>query len=133
MRSAYPAPDRSGFEPNFTKSSESDVIDIGWAEGVLSDGRPWWLECWAQDQVTCLTIFVSRIDLSLTDDPSVAQFLEREGLLRFTGQQRYATAAAVEDQSGHQMWSINVVVGDEDHVFVADTPGIRPYRNGAPR
>lgn len=131
MQSTYPAPDRTGFEPNFSKTSDNDVLDIGWAEGVLSDLRPWWLECWAQDRVTCLTIFVARAGLDLGDDPSVARFLEREGLLRFTGKERYATAAAVTDQAGHAMWSINVVVGDDDNVFVTDTPAIKPYRGGA--
>lgn len=36
----YPAPYRSSHTPNFVKTPENDVLDLCWAEGVLSDGRP---------------------------------------------------------------------------------------------
>ena len=61
VSSKFPKVDRSNFTPNFTKSPENDAVDIGWSEGNLSDGRPYRLECWAQDQITNITIFVSRI------------------------------------------------------------------------
>jgi hypothetical protein len=33
--------------PNIEKNPENDVLDIGWAEGNLSDGWPYRMECWA--------------------------------------------------------------------------------------
>lgn len=37
----YPKPNRSDFKPNLKRTHKNDVLDIGWNEGVLSDGRPY--------------------------------------------------------------------------------------------
>ena len=121
MHAMYPKPDRSDFRPRFVKDDDG-VLDIGWAEGTLSDGRPYRLEYWAQDQVTCLTIFVAFAGLDLADRERVALFLEQEGLVTFRGRQRYASARQMRDASGQEVWSINVVVGDTEHNFVTDGP-----------
>jgi len=36
----YPRVNRAHFKPNFVKKDRDDQIDLGWAEGVFSDGRP---------------------------------------------------------------------------------------------
>ena len=53
----YPKSNRSNQTQNYVKSEENTVLDIGWNEGILSDGRPYRAECWAEDQVTMLTFF----------------------------------------------------------------------------
>jgi hypothetical protein len=63
MDSAYPKPDRSNVPRNFTKTPENDVIDVGWQEGVLKDGRPFHGEYWAQDQVGVMTFFFSTVGI----------------------------------------------------------------------
>ncbi len=94
----YPKPDRSDHSPNFSKTPENDVIDIGWDEGILSDGRRYRVECWAQDQVTSLTYFFST-----------------RGLENMT------------NAGGSNMWSVNVVVGDDEKTFVSAQRPLRPY------
>ena len=127
----YPRPDRSNSTPNHFKTPEDDAIDIGWAEGILSDGRPYRLECWCQDQVTCVTIFVSQIGLERLDDRSIQDLLEREDLAHFTGPKRFAGARPFRDASGQAMLSINVVVGDDEETFVTGGPALRPYPKAA--
>ena len=73
----YPKVDRSKID-----FSDSDEINIGYAEGILSDGRPYRLECWAVDQITNLTIFISSIGINHYSSANVLDYLEAEG---FTG------------------------------------------------
>lgn len=123
----YPRPDRSAFKPNFRKSHEQPALDIGWAEGTLKDGRPYRAECWAEDGVTSLTFFLSRIGLEKLNDADFAALLETEGLLRFTGAARYVAARPLTDSSGNDMWSVNVVVGDDENTFLVDKLELRAY------
>ncbi len=123
----YPKPDRNGFIPNKAKTPENDALDIGWAEGTLSDTRPYRMECWAQDGVTSVTFFLSTIDLSGGDKKWWSWFLRKEGLLSFFGEKQFIGVAHFTDPSGNEMWSVNVVVGDEDETYVTDTPAINPY------
>lgn len=127
MTPKYPKPDRSNFTPNFQKTVENDVLDIGWAEGVLSDGRPYRLECWCQDQITNVTIFLSQSGLEGLNDHGIQALLEREDLLHFPSSKRYASARSFQDPSGHDLLSINVVIGDEDEIYATGGPGLQPY------
>jgi len=115
---AYPKPDRSNHIPNFIKAAENDTIDIGWDEGVLSDGRPFRAELWAQDQITSLTIFTSRKGIETKSDNEIADIIEKEGILSFLTDRRYVAAKPYTDASNNDMWSINIVVGDDENTFL---------------
>jgi len=54
-------------------------------------------------------------------------FQQGEGLLRFTSSKRYVAALPLTDASANDMWSVNVVVGDEDETFVSDDRPLRSY------
>ena len=56
LQPKFPSSDRSKQTIHFTKD-EDGVIDIGWCDGILSDGRAYRAEMWAQDQMSLLTIF----------------------------------------------------------------------------
>ena len=120
----YPRPDRSGFTPNFTKSAENPAIDIGWAEGVLKDGRPYRMECWAEEQVTSVTVFFSSIGLEGLEPGAFAPLLESERLLTYGDPTKYygASAAPYVDSAGNAMWSVNVVIGDDEGTFAGTRP-----------
>ena len=51
----YPKPNRSDQKQNFVKTADDEALDIGWNEGFLSDGRPYRVECWAENHITMLT------------------------------------------------------------------------------
>lgn len=123
----YPRPDRSGFTPNLHKTAENPALDIGWAEGKLKDGRPYRAECWAEDGMTSVALFLSTIGLESSTDADFAALLETEGLVQFTGERRYVAAAPFTDSSGNEMWSVNVVVGDDEETFVIDQLQLRKY------
>lgn len=123
--SPFPRPDRSEQRRNFTKTAENDAIDIGWCEGQFRDGGPYLAELWAQDQVTSATLFCSRRNLERLTDDTAANILEQEGLVKF--RTRYCSVAPWTDAAGNEMWSVNLVVGDEDHSYLTDTFAFHPY------
>lgn len=124
----FPKPDRSDFIPNFTKTLENDVIDIGWAEGVVAHGAPFRMECWAQDQLTCLTIFCSSIGIEGMTKEQLANWIEAEGLVRYLKPETYhgASGKRITDPAGNRLWSINLVVGNEEDTLVESLP-LQPY------
>lgn len=118
--------DRSKQIPNRTKTAENDVIDIGVSEGHLRDGRPYRAELWAQDQVTSITFFIPRTNGEILDDAATVRLLEDEGLVTF-GPKRYCGARPFEDDAGQPVWSINMVVGDDEETFLSDSFRFAPY------
>ena len=124
---SYPRPDRSDYTPNRRKTPENEALDIGWDEGVLRDGRPFRAECWAEDGVTHLTFFFSTHGLETASNTDLAALLLDADLIRFRGDRRYVAARPWTDAAGNDMWSVNVVVGDEDEMYVSDHLRLRQY------
>jgi hypothetical protein len=127
----YPAPDRSSHLPNLAKTPENEVLDLAWNVGQLSDGRPYRVEAWAQDQITLWTFFMSTKGIEHLTKPEFTELLVREGLIAFTSSKRYVQAEKFVDESGNEMWSVNVVVGDTEETFVNEAMlPLRPYPRG---
>lgn len=123
----FPIPDRSSQAVRFAKD-EDGVVDIAWCDGVLSDGRAFRAEMWAQDQISMLTIFFSTAGLEDLDPEAMKRFVEEEGLVSFrkTAASR-CTAVRVIDDAGSPVWSVNVVVGDQDETYLDGSVPIFPY------
>ena len=90
-------PDRSGITRNTSRTEDSEDIDIGWADGTLSDGRPYRAECWATDQITVLTFFFSTAQIEAYTDAQFIQLLEDEGLIEFFGDSKYDYEVAIKN------------------------------------
>jgi len=124
-----PKPDRSNYTPNRVKTAESDELDIGWNEGFLSDGRPYRIEAWAQDQITSVTVFLSTEGLETYSNSQFIQLLEKERIVWWApGVRKSAYAMPMVDAAGNPMWSVNVVIGVDDDPPVADSVPVYPYR-----
>ena len=128
MSITYPKPDRSSYSPNQVKTDENDQIDIGWNEGTLSDGRPYRIELWAQDQITSVTVFLATKGLEDYSNEQFAELLERERVVWWIpGAKKSAYAVPTTDSGGNSVWSINVVIGIDDQRARADSVAIRAY------
>lgn len=123
----FPKPDRSKHPPNKTKTADTPEIDIGWNEGFMSDGCPYRAECWAQDQITMLTFFFSTNGKEHWNDERIAELLVAEGLLNFLSDEKFVRAMPMTDDAGNDMWSVNIVVGDDDNTFANGPVGLRAY------
>jgi hypothetical protein len=127
LQPRFPIPDRTR-QPIRSMKDQDGVIDVGWCDGVLSDGRAFRAEMWAQDQVSMLTVFFSTIGLENLDAEEMKRFVEQEGLVSFrkTGPSHCATAVFIDD-GGNQFWSVNVLVGDEDQTYIDSSAPIFPF------
>jgi hypothetical protein len=123
----YPKPDRSNQIQNFVKSEENPVIDLGWSEGLFSDGRPYRVECWAEYQVTMLTFFCSTAGMENYSDLMFQELLSKEKLVQFASANPHVSAMSFTDASGNEMWSVNVAIGIEDELHAIDSTNLQAY------
>ena len=123
-------PDRSNYTPQFRKTVDNDQVDLAWTEGEMSDGRPFRLELWAQDQLTCATVFVPRSGLEHASSDSLLELLESEKILIWRlASDRSASISPYRDAADAELWSINVVIGMDDSPARADTLPLVAYTN----
>jgi hypothetical protein len=129
----FPLPNRTSFRPNLVRTAEDPHLDIGWDEGIFSDGRPYRAEVWADDGTTYLTFFFAVEGLESLDKASLISYLENEEVLKFLRADAvYVGAARIIDDESVEVWSVTIVVGDEEGVFVEDRTDIKPHlRNSA--
>jgi len=104
LQPKFPIPDRAS-QPVRSMKDEDGVIDIGWCEGILSDGRAFRAEMWAQDQISSLTFFFSTIGLETLEQDEMKHFVEKEGLVTFKKSgPTYCQALPFRDDGGNQVW-----------------------------
>jgi hypothetical protein len=84
------------------------------AEGLLSDGRPFYARLWSENGTSSLSLFFSADGLSGAD-ADMRQLLEREGLVSFGDAPLDACSAAViRDSSGNEFCNVGISVGEGD-------------------
>ncbi|MGH3430478.1 MAG: hypothetical protein ACRDQZ_23405 [Mycobacteriales bacterium] len=126
----YPVPDRSK-QPVCRTKDEDGVLDLRWCDGVMTDGRAFRAELWAQDGVTALTAFFSTVGLENCDPDQIKQLVLDEGIASFRpGSKQSVAALKYVDDAGQELWSVNVVVGDEDETFVDKSVPFFSYASG---
>ena len=74
-----------------------------------------------------LTFFFSTNGLETASQSQLVDLLEKEGLIEFTSEESYVGAMPITDGSGNDMWSVSIVVGDDDNLYVKDRVKLRPY------
>jgi hypothetical protein len=127
LQPRFPMPDRSKISVRFAKDADG-VIDVGWCDGVLSDGRAFRAEMWAQDQVSILTFFFSTSGLENCDDQQLLQLIERERLVDFADEAHcFCEGRKYNDRAGNELWSVNVVVGADRDTYVSGSVPLFPY------
>ena len=122
----YPVPDRSKFI-QIKEKDESGTMDIGWNEGVTTDGRPYRAEMWTFDGVSMVTIFLSSIGIQNLSKEELMYYLEKEGLVKYFGEKKLLRCELVKDDACEAMWSLNITIGDDEEIFADTGFAIKPY------
>ena len=125
----FPKPDRSNVVPNFSKTEENDSIDLGWIEGVFNGNRPYRCEYWTIDGVLLVTFFFSTLRLENTSNESLCQLLVNEKLIYSSIDKITAEGRVCEDASGNEIWSVNIVLSDEDTIYAEHSLEFKEYIN----
>ena len=115
----YRSVDRSDFTPNFDGRMGDEVFDIGWAEGVLQDERPFRMECWGFAGSTGVTVFMASEELEHADAAQVHALLEASGVITPLEPQPLSVLHFV-DAAGTPCLSISYIVANEDDVYFVE-------------
>lgn len=117
----FPVPDRTGQTPSVDEYGEHN---IGWNAGLLEDSRPYFVECWAVDQITMLTFYCSTGGIKDKTEAELLQMLLDTGYFRFVnGDERSCSPSTFSDRQGNEYYSITVTVGvDEEPSRIEGAP-----------
>jgi hypothetical protein len=126
----YPKVDRSDYTLNFDSEMGDAPTDIGWAEGVLQDGRPYRMECWGLAGSTGVTVFMPSEGIAAFDVAQVNALLEASRVITTLAPQELSLHH-FSDPAGTPCVSISYIVAneDDDHIIQAH-PLLTSYDTG---
>lgn len=93
-------------------TSDTEVCNIGYNEGVLSDGRPYRVEVWSSYGITNATIFISILDLENASEKAIKKMLIDNKIIDIDKDDIYITE--VIDTEDNSFLSINVPLNGKD-------------------
>ena len=128
---ALPKPNRSNFQPKLLIDEETGEMDLGWAEGEFSDGRPYRAELWSWVHLSAITFIFSADGLENATEKELADLLGKEVPLNFK-ESKSISAAKMKDSSGIEMWAVSVIVRHEEEKLVTAGIQFHPYQELSP-
>ncbi len=102
-------------------------MDLGWNEGVLSDGRPFRMEVWRLTGMTGAHYFFSTRDLDDLTSDTCCDLLERENLVQFSPTSRRVKVVRGFDTIGQPIWAVMVLFGNGNGRYANPKIGMLPY------
>lgn len=131
----YPYVDRSNRRPNFVKKDRDDQLDLGFAEGIFTDGRPFRVESWAATYVTYLTFYFSSVDIEHFSQTDLKEYLNVEQVIKFDDQKFLSSGFSgvnisskkTLDASKNEIWEVTIIVGDEDGSYIHNSITMQGY------
>lgn len=93
-------------------TSDTEVCNIGYCEGTLSDGRPYRIEVWSSYGITSATIFISILGFEEATEKSIKKYLIDNEIIDIIKDDIYITE--VEDIEDNSFLSINVPLEGKD-------------------
>lgn len=105
--------------------SDTEVCNIGYAEGILSDKRPYRLEVWESYGVRNVTIFISIKDFEESSEDDIKDYLVKEGIIEIIEDDIYITE--VEDSTESIFLSVNMPIMEHDKELNKYLVKIKPF------
>ena len=110
----------------FRSRAKYGEVNVGWNAGEYEKGRPFFAECWAEDGLTMLTIFVSALGMEETTAAQLDEHFQRIGFYKALSEAHEPECIRFTDGAGNEFFSLNLLVGAEDDVFLEGAPML-PY------
>lgn len=111
MEKEYPSIVRDTID--FT--SDTEVCNIGYYEGIFTDGRPVRVEVWSSHNIVNATVFFSIIDLEDKSEFELKNLLAKNEIIELREDNAYVTE--YEDINENVFISINIALEDHDKVI----------------
>lgn len=97
------------------RRNEYGEVNIGWNAGLLKDGRPFFAECWAVDQITMLTLYFSTIGIENKTPEEIDSILLESGYFTYREVDHHLPSVDTFGRDGKdEFYSIGIAVGVED-------------------
>ena len=99
----YPKPDLSDRPPRLQPTPEDDRVDVGWADGIMDEQRPYVVRRWMNSSWHDLAFYFAAVGLERWEPWDFAVHLEREGLISFAKEEDgWGEAPEIESQRDAQ-------------------------------
>jgi len=100
-------------KPNWSLASiDTASTDLSWAEGVLPDGRPYYLERWQTEGSQLATFYFSPRDLDEAQAERLCRLLVEAEIIALKQEPLSVEAGRVQDSIGQTLVSLNVLLSD---------------------
>ena len=120
-----PMLDHTGQMPDRNEYGE---VNIGWYAGMLEENRPFFVECWAVDQITTLTIYVSSKGIEDKTVEELYQWFQDIGYYSYRDEVHACEKMhSFSNSSGDEFFMLTVTVGVEDEPARIDGAPIWPW------
>lgn len=93
-------------------TSDTEVCNIGYAEGTLSDGRPYRVEVWSAFEIETATIFISTQDIEDKDVKFLKKLIQDNKIVDIYDDRLDVTRTV--DYEDNEFYSINIPLVDHD-------------------
>ncbi len=108
-----------GITPDYPDTKTISAIEIGWSEGVLSDGRPWLASLWENDDGDC-TLSITYPSADHEDEEEECHLIQRlldEELVVPLGEEiEYFVAEKRDDLfSPVPIWMIDILMSNAEN------------------
>lgn len=113
----FPVPCRIDYVPSVYEPDEDGVMDVGYYNGRLSDGRDYRLECWRMDEMLMLTMMFSDLGISAYNRQDMYCLVEAEDVIDFYGEKKPLQCARTQDDAGTNVWALNIMLADNDGTY----------------
>lgn len=110
---------------NVDFSSDTEVCNIGYWEGVLADKRPCRVEEWVFHGVLNATVFISLEGLENLSLKGIKEMLLKNNIIEIIDDDIYITE--VEDINDNMFWSINIPLEENGNIFNKCLVDIRSF------
>lgn len=96
-------------------TSDTEVCNIGFYEGIFTDGRPVRVEVWSSHNIVNATVFFSIEDLEDKTEEEIKTILIQNEIIELREDNAYITE--YEDSNENLFISINVALTDHDQII----------------
>ena len=93
-------------------TSDTEVCNIGYHEGTLSDGRPYRIEVWSAFGIETATIFISTQDIEDKDVKFLKKLIQDNKIIDIFDDRLDVTRTV--DYEENEFYSINIPLVDHD-------------------
>lgn len=117
----YPSINRD----NIDFTSDTEVLNIGFYEGILDDNRPFRLEMWLSYEILNATIFISIKDLEDKNIDQIKDIIVKNNIIEIIEDGIYIME--LEDVNDNTFLSINIPISDHGNILNRCKITTKPY------